>query len=133
VSKLKRRLLAYLVESPAMRTVFSAVIPIIAGVLSGTFVFEITTPAGLDWNGFYRVHSFYGLCVVSLIIYWYNRKLYLYEREAQRFLDDDYCTAYMLSKCLPEAAERYQELIREGVGGELVQAMDELKKVLKLR
>jgi hypothetical protein len=39
--------------------------------------------------------------------------------------------AYMRSKCLPEAAEQYKLLIKNGTGGELKQAMDELKKILK--
>lgn len=48
-----------------------------------------------------------------------------------RFSDNDYCMAYMRSQCLPEAAEQYKRKIRDGEGGELKQAMDELKKVLK--
>ncbi len=121
----------YILESPGCRTFFSAVIPIVAGVLSGTFVLEITTSNGLAWRIFYKAHSFYALFVLSLGIYWYNRALYLYEREVQRFLDADYCVAYMRSKCLPEAAQRYKELIRSGAGGELKQAMDELRKILR--
>jgi hypothetical protein len=80
---------------------------------------------------FYKVRSFYGLCALIVGIYWYNRELYLYEREVSRFLDSDYYIAYMRSKCLPEAAERYKELIRNGVGGEFKQAMDEIRKILK--
>jgi hypothetical protein len=52
----------YILESPGLRTLFSAIFPIVAGVLSGTFIFEITTPAGLVWGMFYKVRSFYGLC-----------------------------------------------------------------------
>jgi len=43
----------------------------------------------------------------------------------------DYCLAYMRSKCLPEAAEKYKEKIRGGEGGELLQIMAEFKKSLK--
>lgn len=125
------KLREYILESPGCRTVLSAVIPVVAGVLSGTFVLEITAATGLDWRLFYKAPSFYALCVLILVIYWYNRELYLHEREIHRFLDSDYCIAYMRSKCLPEAAERYRELIRSGVGGELEQAMDELRKILR--
>jgi len=125
------KLRQYILESPGCRTVLSTVIPVVAGVLSGTFVLEITPPAGLDWGLFYKAPSFYALCMLTVVIYWYNRELYLYEREIDRFLDSDYCIAYMRSKCLPEAAERYRELIRSGAGGELKQAMDELRKILK--
>jgi hypothetical protein len=118
-------------ESPGIRTLFSAVFPIVAGVLSGTFIFEITTSTGLAWKLFYGTSSFYALCVLSLVIYLYNRELYLYEQEISRFRDVDYCVAYVRSKCLPEAAERYKELIRNGSGGELKQAMDELRRALR--
>ena len=128
-SKIKLR--EYILESPGCRTALSVVIPVVAGVLSGTFVSEVSSPGGLGWGAFYKAPSFYGLCVLCAVIYWYNRQLYLYEREAHRFLDSDYCIAYMRSKCLPEAAERYRELIRSGAGGELKQAMDEVRKILK--
>jgi len=131
MSKLLGRVREYILESPGFRTLFSAVIPILAGVLSGAFVFELTTSNTLAWANFYKARSFYALVVLSLCIYWYNRELYLYEREVRRFLDADYCIAYMRSKCLPEAASRYRELIRNGGGGEFKQAMDELRKILK--
>lgn len=121
----------HILQSPGVRTLLSAVAPIITGLLSGTFVLEITTTSGLAWLLFYKTFSFYALCAVCAVIYWYNRALYLYEREVHRFLEPDYCIAYMRSKCLPEAAERYKVLIRNGEGGELKQAMDELRKILK--
>lgn len=131
MSKLLAGIRKRAVESPGLRTFFGGVIPIAAGVLSGVFTYEITTAAGIDWLLFYKVKSFYVLLVLSALIYWYNREIYLYEQEISRFLDADYCVAYMRSKCLPEAAERYKELIRTGAGGELQQAMNELRKILK--
>jgi hypothetical protein len=114
-----------------MRTFFASVIPVLAGVFSGSFVTEITKGTGLVWATFYQTYSFYSLVVLSLLTYWYNKAVYMYERQITRFLDEDYCVAYMRSKCLPEAAERYQEMIRNGNGGELVQAMTEVKRILK--
>ncbi|MFP6798889.1 MAG: hypothetical protein VCA39_07220 [Pseudomonas sp.] len=122
---------ALIVESPGWRTVFAFIAPLAAGVLSGVFVSEITQNSVIVWKELYKAKSFYGLLILSLCMYFYNKAIYLYEREISRFLDADYCTAYMRSKCLPEAAERYKKLIRSGDGGELKQAMDELKKVLK--
>lgn len=122
---------ALIVESPGWRTVFAFIVPLAAGVLSGIFVAEITQNSVIIWKELYKAKSFYGLLILSLCMYFYNKAIYLYEREISRFLDADYCTAYMRSKCLPEAAERYKKLIRSGDGGELKQAMDELKKVLK--
>lgn len=120
-----------IIESPAWKTVFAFIVPLVAGVLSGLFVSEISSNTGIIWENFYKAKSFYGLLVLGLCMYFYNKAVFLHERELSRFLDADYCTAYMRSKCLPEAAERYKQLIRSGDGGELKQAMDELKKVLK--
>lgn len=117
--------------SPALKTFFSVIIPILSGILSATFIIEITANNSLDWSRFYLSKSFYGLLFLVWLIYWYNRASYLYEKEVGRFLDKDYCVAYMRSQCLPEAAERYKELIRNGEGGELRQAMDELKEILR--
>ncbi len=125
------RIREYVLESPGFRTLFSAIFPILSGILSGTFVFELSGPAGLIWSNFYKTRSFYALIALIVGIYWYNRALYFYEREARRFLDADYCLAYMRSKCLPEAANRYRALIRTGEGGELKRAMDEMQKILK--
>jgi hypothetical protein len=129
--KLGASIREYIFDSPGLRTFFSAVMPILASLFAGTFVLEITTPHGLAWGMFYRVHSFYALVVLSIVIYSYNRELYRHEREIARFLDNDYCVAYMRSKCLPEAADRYRELIRNGVGGEFERAMNELRKILR--
>ena len=119
------------VESPAWRTFFAYVVPIVASVFAGLFIAEIATPEGIVWMSFYKAKSFYTLVVIGIGLYLYNKTIYLHDRKISRFLDADYCTAYMRSKCLPEAAERYRQLIRNGDGGELKQAMDELKKVLK--
>lgn len=118
-------------ESPGWKTAFSTVIPILAGVLAGSFVLEITTPSGLDWMSFYKAPSFYGLLAIAIVTFTFNRETYLYERRVERFLDDDYCRAYMRSKCLPEAAEKYKKLIRDGEAGELTRAMKEFERILK--
>jgi hypothetical protein len=125
------KLREFILESPAIRTIINIVIPIVAGVLSGSFVTEITTPNGLVWSLFYKSASFYALCILTAIIYWYSRLQFIYERDMNRFLDSNYCIAYMRSKCLPEAAERAREQIRLGNGGEFLQAMRELEKILK--
>lgn len=120
-----------ILESAGWKTFFSVIIPILTGVLSGTFVSEISVKGVITWANFYKTISFYGLSLITIVIYFYNKSLFIYEKETLRFLDSDYCVAYMRSKCLPEAAERYKQLIRNGEGGEFKQAMDELKRVLK--
>ena len=126
------KVLDKVIESPGWKTFFAVVIPVIVGILSGTFIAEISSSGGeLHWPAFYRAKSFYGLFVMVVLTYGYHRAVFLYEREVLRFLDDDYCRAYMRSKCLPEAAERYKTLIRSGDKSELASAMKEFEKILK--
>lgn len=120
-----------IVESPFWRTFFSFVIPLLTGVFSGSFITEITVNGVVTWKEFYTANSFYALVVLSIGMYLYNKSVYLFEIQVSKFSDTEYCTAYVRSKCLPEAAEKYKQLIRSGNGGELKQAMDEIKKVLK--
>jgi len=120
-----------IIESPSWRTVFAFLIPIGTGILSGTFVTEITVNGEISWKIFYKSTSFYGLIALSFCMYFYNKAVFLFEQKISHFSDETYCTAYVRSKCLPEAAERYKELIRTGNYGELTQAMNELKEVLK--
>ncbi len=120
-----------IIESPTWRTVFGFILPVLAGLFSGVFTTEITDSTGIHWGIFYSTSSFYVLIALSAILFFYNRALFMYDRELMKFSDSEYCRAYMRSKCLPEAAEMYKRRIREGNFGELSQAMDELNKVLK--
>jgi uncharacterized membrane protein len=121
----------HIIESPFWRTVFSFLIPVLTGIFSGAFVTEITVNGIVNWEIFYTTNSFYALLVTTICMYLYNKEVYLFEKQVSKFSDTEYCTAYIRSKCLPEAAEKYKQLIRSGNGGELKQAMDEIKKVLK--
>lgn len=98
-----------LMESPGWKTIFSVIIPIFSGVLSGSFIAEISTPVGLEWKNFYYAKSFYGLLLIIIIIYFYNRALFTREISIAKFSDSDYCLAYVRSKCLPEAAAKYKK------------------------
>lgn len=118
-------------ESPGWKTLFSVLFPIIAGVLASAFVVDISGPAGLEWRSFYHSTSFYILLFLVLIMLVYNSSLYRYERDIRRFLDTDYCTAYMVSECLPELAERTKQEIRQGGVKQFAKAMDEVRKGLR--
>lgn len=75
------------------------------------FVAEITGKSGIEWSLFYKSKSFYGLIIFTFLIYIYNKALYAHQKEINSFLDNDYCIAYMRSKCLPEAAEKYRKMV----------------------
>ncbi|MDF2369359.1 MAG: hypothetical protein P1V21_01070 [Rhizobiaceae bacterium] len=125
------KVLEKILESPGWKTLFGVVVPIIAGVLSGTFVAEVSSSGDFLWAEFYESKSFYGLLFLAAITFIYHRALYFHEHKIEMFLNDDYCRAYMRSKCLPEAADRYKELIRSGNVGELTSAMEEFERIMK--
>ena len=118
-------------ESPEWKATLSIVLSIVTGILSGPFVTEITVDGRLLWRSFYKAHSFYLLVVLSILIFIYNRFLYLREKDIEKFRDAEYCLAYMRSKCLPEAADRFIAKIRDGDLDEFRKAMDEVKGALK--
>lgn len=120
-----------LIDSPGWKTAIVSTCTAAIGVLSSAFVVQISTPDGVAWRMFYKASAFYWLISIVIFLVWYQRAVYQYETRIRQFIDTDFCIAYMRSKCLPEAAERYKELIRAGDVGELKRAMDELKKVLK--
>ena len=120
-----------LLESPGWKTLVLSACTAATGVLSSALIVQISTTGGLAWRSFYKSSACYGLVVLILFLYWFQRTVYRHETRIRQFLDTDFCIAYMRSKCLPEAAERYKALIRSGDVGELERAMDELKKVLK--
>jgi hypothetical protein len=71
----------FLVESPTSRTVFGFVVPLVAGVVSGLFVNEITRQNSILWADFYKAKSFYGLIILGVIIFLYNRAVFVHEKE----------------------------------------------------
>jgi hypothetical protein len=117
--------------NPVWKTVFQAVLPIVAGIFSGTFTAEITTPAGLDWGGTHKTYSLYVLIFLIGVIYLYHKTLYRREVDVLSFSDDEYCVAYMRSKCLPAAAQKYRDMIENGSGDELNKLMKQFKKSLE--
>jgi hypothetical protein len=131
INKIKECFARAVLDSPWCRTIFGVVLPILSGIFTGTFVSEISTPDGLDWKLALTAKSTYILIVLAFVIYKYNKAIFLREKSIRQFLDTDYCIAYMRSQCLPEAAEQYKRLIRNGEGGQLKKAMDELKKILE--
>ena len=120
-----------LYSSPSARTAASIVSAVGIGVFSNTLVAEITTPAGIKWSSFYSTVSFYVVVLFSVLIFLYNRWLYLYESDIQNFRDIEFCIAYARSRLLPEQIERYRQQIRDGNMGDFQAAMDELKGALK--
>jgi len=128
---MNRKLIENFLISPLARTIAFVSSSIIAAILAGTFVTEITVNGTIQWSQFYKTLSFYGLALQSILVYGYQRFLFSYERKVEKFADAVYCKAYVMSKCLPEMADKYIQMIRNGQGGDLKRAMDELRRSLQ--
>lgn len=125
------KLVSLILESPRAKVVISSVLPVLTGVFSGAFVNQITDSGRILWGNFYLSPSFYLLIGVTALIVLINKAAFNRDLEIERFSDEDYCVAYMRSKCLPEIALKYQEIIKSGDGMNINQLMKELKKSLK--
>ncbi len=68
------------IESPGWKTFFSAIIPIAVGFFSGLFVIQITTKDGIEISHFYEAWSFYVLLTIVVMVFFYYRAIYLYEK-----------------------------------------------------
>jgi hypothetical protein len=121
----------FVLGSPGWRAFINCAVPILSGVFTGVFIAQITGPNGLLWEKWATAWGLYPLAFLIIVLFLYNRALYRRETEVLKFADSAFCMAYVRSKCLPQAAERYKEMIRTGHGGELAQVMAELKKSLK--
>ena len=120
-----------ILESPACKTAIFVASTMLAGIFSAIFITEITAPTGMDWAGFYKARSFYVLLVLTAFIYLYNKEAIRFEKNILNYKDTEYCMAYVRSKYIPEAADRYRKLISEGRVEELRQAMDEVQRLLR--
>jgi hypothetical protein len=121
----------YILDSPLLKTASFAIGTVLTGILSGTFVSEITRNGEIVWSSFYTATSFYALIIIIAMIFVYYRELYLYDRDILRFKDNEFCLAYVRSQCLPAAVEMYSARIRAGDIGELEEAMREVRRILK--
>ncbi len=111
--------------TPIFKTLIGVFSLLIAGILSGTFVTEITVDGQLQWKLFYKAWSLYFLVGFTFLMYLYFKFLLSLDESINNFKDDMYCKAYMRKQCLPELARRTNELIQTG------KDTDELKDIIK--
>ncbi|GAB5554529.1 MAG: hypothetical protein Sapg2KO_41200 [Saprospiraceae bacterium] len=126
------RLLNYIKDSPELKTMIFIGSVILSGVLCSGFITEITVDGKLEWKLFYKTTTFWIIIGYAFILYLYNRFLYNHEKNIMKFLDDDYCKAYIINQCLPEITERYKQDIKDGKEfTDLIDIRKELKKLKK--
>mgnify|MGYP001769527560 CR=1 FL=1 len=127
-----RKFLAKIGSSPEIKTIIFILSVLISGILCSGFITEITKDGKLDWTTFYKAVTFWLLIGYSFIIYLYNRFIYRFEKNILKYLDENYCKAYIVNACLPEITERYKQELRSGKKtSEMIDISKELKKLLK--
>jgi len=127
-----KTVLNYIRDLPEVRTGIFILSVLLSGILCSGFITEITVNGKLEWSSFYQTTTFWILCVYTILLYLYNRFIYLHEKNILKFLDDDYCKAYIINQCLPEITERYKKDIKDGKQlTELIDIRAELKKLKK--
>ncbi len=120
------------IASPLGKTMIFIDAVILSGIFCGTFVTEITVEGALVWSGFYKTVSFYLIIGYCVILYLYNKFIYIQEKNMMNFLDEDYCKAYIRSKSLPIMMEKFEDIIRSGQNSsELVEIQNQLEEFIK--
>ena len=96
----------FFLSKPLAKTIVFAISVILSGILCSTFVAEITTPDGLQWGAFYRKWSFWAIVVFLIVVFLYNRFIYRVEKSVEKFMDDNYCKAYIIRSCMQDIVEK---------------------------
>lgn len=109
-----KKILSKIGSSPEIKTVVFILSVLISGILCSGFITEITKEGKLDWSIFYKTVTFWLLVCYSFIVYLYNRFIYRFEKNILKYLDENYCKAYIINACLPEMTERYKQELRSG-------------------
>ena len=121
-----------ILNSPGIKTIIFVLLVMLSGILCSAFVFEISTESGLIWNQFYTKKTFWMIVIYTVVVYFYNKLLYFHEKNVLKFLDDDYCLAYIRKECLPEIVNKYKEDIKSGKQPkEFIDIKKELRKLGK--
>lgn len=127
-----RKLKQIVKKYPEIKTVIFFFSVIVSGILCSAFVSEITINGKLVWKEFYRTFSFWGIVIYSFLLYLYNRLLYRYEKNILKYLDNDYCKAYIVKACLPELIDKYKNDIKSGkASNKFINISEELNKLKK--
>jgi len=118
--------------TPVGKTIIFVASVILSGILCSAFVTEITGQGKLRWTYFYKSYSFYAIIIYIIILYFYNKFIYVKEKDIMMFLDQDYCKAYIKSRSLPAMMTKYEEMINQGqTSNELVEIQSQLEDLMK--
>jgi len=127
-----RKIIEYITKTPEMKTIIFVLSVILSGILCSAFVTEITINGVVTWKVFYKTNTFWFIILYCIVIYFYNKVVYKYEKNMLNFLDDDYCLAYIRQQCLPELVVKYKTDLKSGkLPKDVIDIKKELKKFEK--
>lgn len=130
-NRIAESIFGYIYKSPAFKTWAFVLSVILSNILGGAFLMEIFIKGVIRWDMFYLTKSFYLIIIWGIVVYVYNRYAYIYEMDIIKFKDNEYCSAYIRSQCLPELAKKYNESIKNGQMSELRNIMQAVKGIIK--
>lgn len=71
--------------TPSGKTIIFVLSVIVSGILSGSFVTQITIEGKLVWKLFYKTLSFYLVVLYIIALYFYNKYIYVQEKDVMEF------------------------------------------------
>ena len=81
-------MLNWIYKSTLLKTIVGIVLPIIAGVLSGILVAELTGSNGkIEWSTWHEAKSFYVLVFICVIVGLYHYGSYKFEKNVFLYMD----------------------------------------------
>ncbi|WP_291366330.1 hypothetical protein [Acetobacter sp. UBA5411] len=113
------------------RTAVPLLLSLGVGIFSNFLVTEMTVNNKISWTSFYVTKSFYLLLFFLVLTYFFNRYLFLYEKDVLQFKEADYCVAYARSQLIPAHIEAARSKIAQGDTQSFEDAMAQVKKILK--
>lgn len=114
MSIVKDKLREWRDKSPLFETLVFTGSVIISGILTSSFVTELTVNNKIQWNKAFNIVPTYLILVFIALLYFYNRFLYKEHLKIKDFQDDLYASAYVKREVYPEVVRDLKKSIREG-------------------
>ena len=114
-------------RSPILKTITFFLSVILSGVLTNSYISEITKNGKTIWAISFSSLSFRLILVYLVVIFYYNKMLMRYENDLYNFADQEFCKAYLTKELLPQWVKLQKDKIRKGD----LSGLDELPEILK--
>ena len=112
----QERLTIFFLSKPLAKTIVFGISVFLSGILCSAFVAEITTKDGLLWGDFYKKWTFWFIVLYLLLVFSYNVFIYRAEKSVEKFMDENYCKAYVIRSCMQDIVEKAKDEINSTKG-----------------